>query len=384
VSGTVDDLTPPLSKGSEFDLLLTLLQRWKLLLLGPLAAGCIALGLSYLVTPTFTARASFLPPQQQGSTGSALASLGNLAGLAGATAGLRTPAEQYVALLQSRTLQDRIVDRFELLKVYDEKLRIDALRELANRLRINLGKREGVIAVEVDDDSPQRAADMANGFVEELRKLTSTLAVTEAQQRRVFFEAQLTQTRDRLAAAQKILQDSGFDQAALRTEPRASAEAYARLKAEITAAEARLGGLRSSLSDSAPEVAQQSAALAAMRQLIQRYEQAPPDPPTGYISRYREFKYQEALFEVYSRQFELARVDEAKEGAYIQQIDIAQPAERKSKPKRSWVAIGTTLVAALILVLWVLGRASLLLWRDDPLNAVLLERLRRALRGGDA
>jgi len=384
VSGTVDDLTPPLSKGSEFDLLLTLLQRWKLLLLVPLAAGCIALGLSYLVTPTFTARASFLPPQQQGSTGSALASLGNLAGLAGATAGLRTPAEQYVALLQSRTLQDRIVDRFELLKVYDEKLRIDALRELANRLRINLGKREGVIAVEVDDDSPQRAADMANGFVEELRKLTSTLAVTEAQQRRVFFEAQLTQTRDRLAAAQKILQDSGFDQAALRTEPRASAEAYARLKAEVTAAEARLGGLRSSLSDRAPEVAQQSAALAAMRQLIQRYEQAPPDPPTGYISRYREFKYQEALFEVYSRQFELARVDEAKEGAYIQQIDRAQPAERKSKPKRSWVAIGTTLVAALILVLWVLGRASLLLWRDDPLNAVLLERLRRALRGGDA
>lgn len=368
----------------EFEPLLALLRRWKLLVFGPLILGCIALGVSYLVTPTFTARASFLPPQQQGSAGSALASLGNLAGLAGVAGGGRTPVEQYVSFLQSRTLQDRIVDRFDLLNAYDEKLRIDALRELANRLRINLAKREGVIAVEVDDESPQRAAEMANGFVDELRKLTATLAVTEAQQRRVFFENQLTATRDRLAKAQKTLQDSGFDQAALRAEPRASAEAYARLKAEVTVAEARLSGLRSSLSDSAPEVTQQAAAVSSLRQLAQRYEKTSPEASADYISRYREFKYQEALFEVYSRQFELARVDEAKEGAFIQQIDVAQPPERKSKPKRSWVAIGATLVSAFVLALWVLGRAALVHWRGDPLKAAQLEKLRLAVRGKGA
>ena len=365
----------------EFEPLVALLLRWRLLVFGPLVLGCIALGISYLVTPTFTARASFLPPQQQGSAGSALASLGNLAGLAGVAGGGRTPVEQYVALLQSRTLQDRIIDRFDLLKSYDEKLRVDALRELANRLRINLGKREGVIAVEVDDESPQRAADMANGFVDELRKLTATLAVTEAQQRRVFFENELKATRDRLAKAQKTLQDSGFDQAALRAEPRASAEAYARLKAEVTAAEARLSGLRSSLSDSTPEVTQQAAAVSSLKLLTQRYEKASPEASADYISRYRDFKYQEALFEVYSRQFELARVDEAKEGAFIQQIDVAQAPERKSKPKRSWVAIGATLGSAMVLALWVLGRAALVHWRGDPLKAAQLEKLRLAVRG---
>ena len=274
----------------EFDLFLTLLQRWKLLVFGPLAVGLIALGISYLVTPTFTARASFLPPQQQGSAGSALASLGSLAGLAGAAGGQRTPVEQFVALLQSRTLQDRIVDRFDLLNLYDEKLRVDAMRELANRLRINLAKREGVIAVEVDDESPQRAADMANAFVDELRKLTATLAITEAQQRRVFFENQLTQTRDRLAKAQKTLQDSGFDQAALRAEPRASAEAYARLKAEVTAAEARLSGLRSSLSDTAPAWSSQSASNVSSTASTLTYRQltrlaGSPDTRTAHSAR---------------------------------------------------------------------------------------------------
>lgn len=267
------------------------------------------------------------------------------------------------------------------MKLYEEEMRIDALKELGNRLRINLAKREGVISVEIDDHSPQRAADIANAFVDELRSLTATLAVAEAKQRRTFFEGQLQEARERVTQAQRALQASGFDQSALRAEPRASAEAYARLKAEVSAIEVRLNGLRSALADNAPEVVQQAAALSSMRQLLKQYERTSTDESTDYIGRYREFKYQEAIFDIYARQFELARADEAREGGYLQRIDVAQAPERKSKPKRSWIAIGVSLTTAALLVIWVLASGALKHYRKDPSRSQRLDRVRQAFRG---
>ncbi len=333
----------------------------KLLTIGPLAAGLLALGVTYLIAPTFTAVTTFMPPQQaQSSAATALASLGSLAGLAGGGAGLGSPGERYVALMQSVTVSDRLIEQFKLMEAYEEKFRVDARKSLASNVRIALGKKDGLITVEVDDQSPQRAADIANRYVDELRSMTGTLAVTEAQQRRAFFERQLQQSRDKLVLAQQALQSSGFNAGALKAEPKAAAEAYARVKAETTAAEMRLQVLRGTLADGTPEIRQQQTTLAALREQMARAEMA-SDTSGGpdYVGRYREFKYQETLFELYARQFELARADESREGALIQVVDTATPPEKKSKPKRALIALTTTLAVALALIAFVLVRYAM-------------------------
>ena len=373
---------PAEQRPTASDILIAAAERWRLLVLAPLAAGLLALGITYVIAPTFTARTSFLTPQAQGGAAGALATLGSLANLAGATAGVRTPADQFVALMQSVTVLDRLLDRFELIKVYESKFRVDARKELAGNSRVTLSKRDGIIAVEVDDESPQRAAQVANAYVEELRRLTSELAITEAQQRRVFFERQLLQTRDRLTTAQQALQGSGFTAGALKAEPKAAAESYARLKAELTAAEVRLQAARTSLSDSAPEVMQQQSTVSSLRAQLARAEQV-SDSASGpdYISKYREFKYQETLFELFSRQYELARVDEAREGAPIQVIDLATAPEKKSRPKRAITALATTIGTALLLLGWVFASRAWRRMAADPQNAGHLGRLKQAARG---
>lgn len=367
--------TPSDSGDSLFVALVEPLLRHRLLLLlGPLLAGALALGASYAVKPSFTSVTTFLPPQQQQSAAAAaVASLGSLANLTGAAAGLRTAGDQYVALLQSVTMSDRIIDRFGLMERYEAKVREDARDVLQKNVRISLGKRDGLIAIEVDDHEPQRAAEIANRYVIELRETTANFAVTEAQQRRQFFEKLLTKTRDQLGDAQRALESSGFSAGALRAEPRAAAEGYARLKAEATATEIRLQSLRSTLTDDTPEVRQLSTQLAALRAQLARQEQPPgPAGDSDYIGKFREFKYRETLFELYARQFELARADEARDGGLIQVVDPAMPASRKSRPKRAVWALSATAAAAGLLITLVLVRAA---WRRAMARPDTIRRL---------
>jgi uncharacterized protein involved in exopolysaccharide biosynthesis len=365
---------------SLLDLAIPLAEHWKLWILGSLAVGLAALGIAFLMTPVYTARTTFLPPQQQQSgMASALASLGSLAGLAGAASAIKSPADQFVALMQSVSAEDRLIDRFELMQAYKSKYRFEARRALEQNTRITVGKKDGLINVEVDDESPQRAAGMANAYVEELRRMTSVLAVSEAQQRRVFFEKELKEARDQLARAQQELQASGFNVGALRAEPKAAAESYARLKAEITAAEVRTQVLRGSLADSSPEVQRQLAQLGALRAQLARLEQA-ADANVGpdYLTKYREFKYRETLFDLFARQYEIARVDESREGALIQVVDPAVPPEYKSKPKRLFIAVAATLLSLLLLGMFILVRHF---WREsaaEPEGAEKVARLRAA------
>ncbi|MBG6079381.1 Wzz/FepE/Etk N-terminal domain-containing protein [Rubrivivax gelatinosus] len=335
------------------DLMAVLRPRLKLMALGSLAFGALALGASYLIPPTFTAKTSFLPPQQQQSAASAaLSQLGALAGLAGG-GGIKSPADQYVALMQSDTVSDRIVEKFGLMKAYKAKYRFEARKTLAENVRITVGKKEGLIVVEADDLSPEQAAAMANEYVAELRRMTNELALTEAQQRRVFFEQQLKSTRDLLTQAQQQLQASGFNPGALKAEPKAAAETYARLNAEVTAAEVRLQTLRRSLADNAPEIQQQQATLGALRSQLSKVVEASGrsggTDSADYIGKYRDFKYQETLFDLFSRQYEMARLDESREGALIQVVDVAQVPEWKSKPKRAQLALATAMVTFLAL-----------------------------------
>jgi uncharacterized protein involved in exopolysaccharide biosynthesis len=387
----VSDLTAPstVPAGADIDALelaMPLLQQRKLLILTPFVVGAVAVASTFLVTPTFTAKTTFMPPQQQqSSAASALASLGALAGLAG-SAGVRTPADQYVALMQSTVVSDRIIERFKLMSVYDSRFKDQTRQQLERNVRIGTGKKDGLISVEVDDTDPQRAAEIANRYVDELRRMTSELALTEAQQRRVFFEQQLKEAQSKLSQAQRTLESSGFTAGALRAEPRAAADIYARVRAEITTAEVRLEATRRSLADGTPEIQQQLATLSTLRGQLSDLERnqitAGAKGNSGYLEHYRDFKYQEKLFELFGQQFELAKVDESRDGALIQVVDPAEAPEHKSKPRRGVVGVSAALLSLLVLTLWLTGRHALrLTGQRDAAFQAKLDRLKAAWRG---
>ena len=334
------------------------LAAWKLLVVAMIASGVMAYAVTFALPSVYTASTSFIPPQPQSTPSAALASLATLQSLTGG-AGARNLIEQQVSLLRSTTIADRIIERFDLMKVYDSKFRVDACRELNANVRVTPGRRDGMIYLEVDDESPQRAAQIAAAFVEELGTLTSRLALTDAQQRRVFFEIQVRNTRKQLDVAQRQLQAIGFGPGALNAEPRASAEAFARLQAQITATEIRIRSLRRSLTDAAPELQQQLAALQGL-QAQQRTLEATDNSRADdrYLSAFREFKYQEALLEVLARQYELSRIDESREGSFIQVVDPASPPERRTWPKRTMTASAAALAGLLLAASFVALRAS--------------------------
>jgi uncharacterized protein involved in exopolysaccharide biosynthesis len=344
--------------------------------------GALAFGLSHLMRPVFTAHTSFVSPQQPASgLSAALSSLGPLAGLAMGNVSTRNTTDLYASLLRSDTVSDRMIARFKLREVYKADFQFEARERLAQAVRVTIGKKDGVVSVEVDDHDPQRAADMANALLEELRRLTGQLALTEVQRRRVFFESQLKQARDRLTVAQQALESSGIGRGALRAEPRAAAEEYARLRAEIAAGEVRLQALQRSLTNTSAEVQQQQGVLSALRSQLRSLESTSQgDGSSDYVSRYREFKYQETLFDLLARQFEAAKLDESREELVIQVVDPAQKPEWKSKPKRAVIAVVAALLAWLVLMV---GLVVHYLWQraaQEPQRAEKLQRLRNALR----
>jgi tyrosine-protein kinase Etk/Wzc len=346
---------------SLLDLLQVIVDNLRLLVLGPLVCGLAALCVSFAIPPTFTAKTQFLPPQQQqSSAASMLASFGALGGLAGAATGLKSPADQYIAFMKSVSVQDALIERFKLLEKYEAKLKTDARMALTGSVRIASGK-DGLISVEVDDKNPKLAADLANAHVEELRNLLGRLAVTEAQQRRMFFEKQLAQTKDNLAKADLALKSSGINSSVLKSSPALAVEAVARLKAVISVQEVKLGTMRNYLTESSPDFKQALSELASLKsQLIKAEKEEPASlAASDYVARYREFKYQETMFELFAKQFELAKVDESREGAVIQVLDFAESPERKAKPKKAIIAIIAALASGFALLLFVFIRNAL-------------------------
>ena len=370
---------------SLLDLLQVVADNLRLLLGGSLLAGLVALGVSFVITPTFTASTTFMPPQQQASgAASLLQSLGSLGGLAGAASGLKNPVDQYVAFLNSRSVQDALIDRFDLTQRYEQKYRQNTAKALDAIARVKSGK-DGLISVEVDDRDPQFAATLANAHVEELGKLLSRLAVTEAQQRRLFFEKQLSATKDKLVKAEQALRSTGVSASVLKSSPAAAVEGVAKLKAAIAAQEIKLASMRGYLAESAFEFKQAQSELAAMRAQMSKLESGESAPLAidaggDYITKYREFKYFETLFELFSKQYEIARVDESREGAVIQVVDVATPPELKSKPQKALIAVLAAVATGFVLLLFVFIRQAFRSSGADPATAEKLQRLRSALR----
>ena len=371
---------------SLLDLLQTVVDNLRLLVLGPLAVGLIALGYSFSIPPTYTAKTQFLPPQQQQSVAaSMLASLGNLGGVAGAVGGIKNPADQFIAYMKSVTLQDSLIERFKLLERYEAKTKTDARLALTVSVRAVSGK-DGLISVEVDDKDPKFAAELANGFVEELGKLLGKLATTEAQQRRLFFEKQLTQAKNELIRSEIALKATGVSSSVLKSNPASAVAAVAGLQAAVTVQEVKLGAMRGYFAETAPDFKQALNELANLRAQLSKQEKN--SPSTGgkatsegdYVTNYREFKYHETLFELFSKQFEIAKVDEAREGAVIQVLDAAQAPERKAKPKKAMIAVIAALASGFALLLFVFVRQALLNAGQDSESALKMAQLKNSWR----
>lgn len=332
-----------------------------------------------LLTPNeYTARTTLLPPntQQQNSSTAALAALGSLGGLTSSIPG-KTPDELYVQLLRSDTVQRKLDQRFDLKKRYDVKTN-EALRaEMFKQIKVTSDKKSGLVTVDVEDPDPKFAAELANAHSTEITSLLSRLAVTEAQQRRVFFELQLKETKDNLIRAEQALRQvqekSGM--VVLDKQAEAIIAAVAQVKTRITEREIQLRVLRTSTTAENPEVRMLSSELAALKAELARMEsngvtdgkvqrEGGIDIPVGklpstavdYVRAAREVKFQETMLGSMLRQFEVAKMDESKDSPALQQVDVAMPPERKSKPMRTVIVLAATLAAFLLSSAWVVFR----------------------------
>jgi capsule polysaccharide export protein KpsE/RkpR len=348
-----------------------------------LGAAVLAVGVALLLPNEYTGRVTLLPPAQQqaGGAAAALAALGALGGMAGGLAA-KTPDELYVSLLRSESVLRALDERFKLRERYDVETFVELRKAVVGPIRISADRKTGVISVEVDDEDPRFAADLANAHQVELMKVLSRLAVSEAQQRRLFFEQQLALTKDNLVKAEQAFRELQERTGVIVLDKQAEAMLVgaAQVRAQIAEREVQLRVLRSGATAQNPDVIRLGSEVAALRAELARMEttsrgSSAVDLPVGklpeagieYVRARRELKIQEALLEGLMRQFELARLDEAKEGPILQVVDAAIPPDRKSKPARSLIVLAAALAALLVSVSFVVGREYLRLARSvDP------------------
>jgi tyrosine-protein kinase Etk/Wzc len=336
---------------SFLDILQVLVDNLKLLVIGPLVAGLLALGYSYTIVPTFTSTTKILSPQQPASAANLIQSLG----LMGGGSGVKNPTEQYVSFLRSRNLQEPLIERFKLLDRYKLDSIEDACNLLDRRIKITTGK-DGIIRIEASDFDPVFAAQLANGHVEELSNLLNRIAVTESQQRRLFFENQLAITKSNFLKAEKLLKSSGISSDLLKLTPMSALENISRLQSNIMANEIKLATMQRNMTDSAPEYKAVQAELIALRMQISRVEKEQPLSLASndeFTSRLREYKSQEALIDYFSKQYDMARIDESREGATVQILDAAKPPKRKTSPQKMNIAIIASIITGFILLIYI-------------------------------
>jgi uncharacterized protein involved in exopolysaccharide biosynthesis len=386
--------SPVADEISLLDLLIVLAKHKRIVVGVPFVAAILSASASLLLPNYYTGTTRILPPQQSASAATALlnqlgGAFGGLAGAAGGALGLRNPSELYVGMLKSRTIADKLITRFDLGKVYDEDYISETRKRLAKETTISTG-RDGIITVEVDDKDTKRAADLANGYVEELKKLTKVLAVTEASQRRLFFEQQLLQAKDSLTAAEitarQGLQKGGIAQ--VDAQGRSMIEVTARLRAQISAKEVQLGAMRTFAAEGNPELQRTQQELEALRRELSRNEGSSATPAANMdanrasgldnLGRLRDVKYYEFLYELLAKQYELAKIDEAKDATIIQVVDKAIEPDRKSRPKRSLIVIFVTFATLIGAVIWVFVREAVT--RGGSEQTARLNALRSYLR----
>ena len=392
------DQSPPVEdEVSLLDLLIVLAKHKRIVLGVPFVVGIAAAIVSLLMPNIYTGTTRILPPQQSASAATALlnqlgGAAGVLAGGTGGALGIRNPNDLYVGMLKSRTVADNLITRFSLNKVYEEELQSSTRNSLQSKTTITAG-RDGIITIEVDDKDSKRAAELANAYTDELMRLTKVLAVTEASQRRLFFERQLLQVKDNLTvaeiAARQGLQKGGLAQ--VDAQGRSMIEVTARLRAQISVKEVQIGSMRTFAAEGNPELQRTQQELEALRRELARVEGSSPIAAIGRgetsggsgldnLGRLRDVKYYEFLYELLAKQYELAKIDEAKDATIIQVMDQAIEPDRKSKPRRTQIVLISAIAALFVSILWAFGREAATRARADPQRASRLESLRGYLR----
>lgn len=341
---------------SVAELLGVLRQRWMIIAGGALLGAMLAAGYALSRQDTFTATAVVMAPQQARS--SALAALGQVGASTGISMpefGLRSPADLYIGILASRTIADALIDRYRLQERYGAKTMTAARKRLAAKSRFSAGK-DTLIRIAVEDSDPQMAATLANAYVDELYRQNSRLALTEASSRRLFFEKQLEGEKEALNLAEtslrKTQERTGVVQ--ISSQMDASIRAMGQVRAEIAGREVALRSMAESVTEQNPDYVRVATELQALRAQLRRLEQndgsrsagdplipARSMPAAGidYLRTMREMKYHETLLDLLTRQYEAAKVDEAKQAPVLQVVDLATPPDLKSGPQRMLITL---------------------------------------------
>jgi tyrosine-protein kinase Etk/Wzc len=384
---------------SLLDLLIILAERKRFIFYVTAASASLAMVISLLLPVRYTATVTLLTPQQNTSMGAALASqlgnLGGMAALAGGGLGLKNPNDMFVGMLRSRTVEDAMIQRFGLMQEYNKKYLSDARKKFENRATVDGSGKDGLIRISVEDSDPRRAAELANGYVDQFRYLSQHLAITEASQRRLFFEQELGQAKNNLVDAEEAMklteQTTGLIE--LSSQARALIESAATLRAQITAREVQIQGMQTYATGENAQLVQARRELESLRAQLARLGGSEdgasgglivpkgkvPEASLEYIRKLRDVKYNETIFDILARQFEIAKLDEAKQGALVQVVDPATPPDRKSFPKRSLIVIGATFAGLLFSVLAALFLASWERIKDEPETSAKIARLRWSL-----
>ena len=394
---------PPTPSGDEeislLDLLIVVAERRRMVLLVTAACAILSVVIAFLLPNWYTATVVLLPPQQNSSVGSAIASqlgnLGPMAALAGGSLGLKSPNDMYVSMMKGQSVEDKMIDDYDLRREYRQRLMSDARKAFEKHATVDGTGKDGLIRVSVEDRNPVRAAQLANAYVEHFQGLSQTLAITEASQRRLFFEKQLVQTKNSLADAEVALQRTEQTTGLIQIDSQAKAliESAASLRAQIAAKEVQVQAMQTYATGQNSQVIQAQQELESMRAQLEKLGGSVDTAnslivPKGklteagldYVRKLREVKYNEAIFDILARQFEIAKLDEAKEGALVQVVDPAIPPDRKTSPKRTIIVLVSTVAGFFLGILTALIQAGWARLKEDPESGGKLDLLRRALR----
>ena len=406
VASAVARLGTPIESEYEISLLqilVILLEKKRLIVWITGACTAIAVIISFLLPKWYTATVTLLPPQQNSSMAAALSSqlssLGGAAALAGGSLGLKNPNDLYVGMLKSRTVEDAMVQHFSLMQEYNDRYPSDARKDFEKHASVDGAGKDGLIHLSVEARNPQRAAQLANGYVDQFQELSKNLAFTEASQRRSFFERQLQGTKDNLANAEEALkqteQTTGLIQ--LDSQSRALIESAASIRAQIAAKEVQIEGMQTYATGENAELVQAQRELQGMKAQLAKLGGSEgggselivprgrvPEAGLEYVRKLRDVKYYETIFDILARQFELAKLDEAKEGALVQVVDLAVPPDRKSYPKRVLIVASAACLGFFLAVVFALAQAAIEFVKRDPESRKRFAPLKRALHWKNA
>ncbi len=329
---------------------LLVIAKYKKMIFGiTCCVAILAVPVILLMPNIYTAKTMIVPSDDDsGSMGALLSQLGGLSGAGGGAISTKTTGNLYVTMLKSETVKDPIIDRFKLLDLYEAKYRADVYGELDKIAVITLGKKDGVITITVDDEDPKRAAGMANAYVDELGKLAAGLSMTGAGKNRLFLEKRIAEARADLSRAEDSLKSFQSRNKAISVTDQAQATiaGVAQLRAQLAIKEVELGTLRRQYTDTSQEVKAARATVTNLRAQIGGLEGrgggSSSIPSVGnmpqlgqeYVRLMREFKIQEAVVEMLTKQYEVSKLSEVKDMAPFQVLQKAKVPEKKSKPAR--------------------------------------------------